>query len=197
MMVTDRNGDGQAEETRVLAEGWPLARAGIDAASTCFDPRDGSLYFGLGVRWYDNAYEIDDQGRAHNTLESERGAILRLSPDFKTRERLVTGVRWPIGLRFIESINGGPTFGPPWWAGAHPIADTHPFIRQVGDKGGCLAAFSQLLPLLYTPSWGSALPGTLSPARRVLSKQPQPSQTPQYSQMTIIFAIIVIIDLLL
>jgi putative heme-binding domain-containing protein len=191
MMVTDRNGDGQAEETRVLAEGWPLARAGIDAASTCFDPRDGSLYFGLGVRWYDNAYEIDDQGRAHNTLESERGAILRLSPDFKTRERLVTGVRWPIGLRFnahhdlfctdqegatwlpngnpfdelllieknrhygfpprhpkhlpqvidepsvfdygpqhqstcglrfIESINGGPTFGPPWWAGDALIA---------------------------------------------------------------------------
>lgn len=100
MMVTDRDGDGIAEEERVLAEGWPLARAGVDSASVCYDARDGSLYFGLGVRWYDNAYEIDAAGKAHNDLSSERGAILRLSPDFKTREKVCTGVRWPIGLRF-------------------------------------------------------------------------------------------------
>ncbi len=100
MMVTDRDGDGKADEERVLAEGWPLARAGVDSASVCYDERDGSLYFGLGVRWYDNAYEIDAAGKAHNDLTSERGAILRLSPDFKTREKICTGVRWPIGLRF-------------------------------------------------------------------------------------------------
>ncbi len=100
MMVTDRDGDGRAEEERVLAEGWPLARAGVDAASVCYDARDGSVYFGLGVRWYDNAYEIGADGKAANDLTSERGAILRISPDFKTREKLCTGVRWPIGLRF-------------------------------------------------------------------------------------------------
>lgn len=100
MMVTDRDGDGRAEEDRVLAEGWPLARAGVDTASVCYDPKDGSVYFGLGVRWYDNAYEIDATGQAQNDLSSERGAILRISPDFKTREKLCTGVRWPIGLRF-------------------------------------------------------------------------------------------------
>ena len=100
MMVTDRDGDGRAEEDRVLAEGWPLARAGVDTASVCYDPKDGSVYFGLGVRWYDNAYEIDASGKAQNDLSSERGAILRISPDFKTREKLCTGVRWPIGLRF-------------------------------------------------------------------------------------------------
>ena len=100
MMVTDRDGDGRAEEDRVLAEGWPLARAGVDTASVCYDARDGSVYFGLGVRWYDNAYELGADGKAANDLSSERGAILRISPDFKTREKLCTGVRWPIGLRF-------------------------------------------------------------------------------------------------
>jgi putative heme-binding domain-containing protein len=100
MMVTDRDGDGRAEEARAIAEGWPPARAGVDTASVCYDARDGSVYFGLGVRWYDNAYEIDPAGRAQNDLSSERGAILRIAPDFKSREKLCTGVRWPIGLRF-------------------------------------------------------------------------------------------------
>ena len=100
MMVTDRDGDGRAEEAKPIAEGWPLARAGIDAASVCYDARDGSVYFGLGVRWYNNAYEIDSGGVARNDLSSERGAILRIAPDFQSRERLCTGVRWPIGLRF-------------------------------------------------------------------------------------------------
>ncbi len=100
MMVTDRDGDGGADEDRVIAEGWPLARAGVDSASVCHDARDGSVYFGLGVRWYNNAYELDERGAAHNDLSSERGAILRIAPDFKSREKLCTGVRWPIGLRF-------------------------------------------------------------------------------------------------
>lgn len=100
MMVTDRDGDGRADEERVLAEGWPPARAGVDTASLCLDPKDGSIYFGLGVRWYNNAYELDERGVAHNDLSSERGAILRIAPDFKSREKLCTGVRWPVGLRF-------------------------------------------------------------------------------------------------
>ncbi len=100
MMVADHDGDGRAEEERVIAEGWPLARAGIDAASVCYDPKDGAVFFGLGVRWYNNAYELDEAGVAHNDLSSERGAILRIAPDFQSREKLCTGVRWPIGLRF-------------------------------------------------------------------------------------------------
>ncbi len=105
MMVTDKNGDDSAhgpDEVRVLASGWEPAHAGIDAASVCFDGKNGSLYYGLGVRLYNNAYELDDKGVAGNDLTSDRGAILRLSPDFKTREKLCTGLRWPVGLRFNE-----------------------------------------------------------------------------------------------
>ncbi len=100
MMVTDRDGDGRAEEEKVIAEGWPLAFAGIDTASVCYDPKDGAVFFGLGVKVYNNAYEFDAFGKPKNDLSSERGAILRIAPDFKSREKLCTGVRWPIGLRF-------------------------------------------------------------------------------------------------
>jgi putative heme-binding domain-containing protein len=102
MMVTDRDGDGKAEEEKVLAEGWPLALAGIDTASVCYDPKDGAVFFGLGVKVYNNAYEFDALGKPQNDLSSERGAILSIAPDFKSREKLCTGVRWPIGLRFNE-----------------------------------------------------------------------------------------------
>jgi putative heme-binding domain-containing protein len=102
MMITDTNGDGKADAERVIAEGWPLARAGVDTASVCYDQRDHSIYFGLGVRWYNNAYELDADGKARNDLSSERGAILRIAPDLKSREKLCTGVRWPIGLRFNQ-----------------------------------------------------------------------------------------------
>jgi putative heme-binding domain-containing protein len=102
MMVADQDHDGRAEVEKVLAEGWPLARAGVDTTSIYFDPKDGAVYFGLGVRWYDNAFELDRDGVAHNDLTSERGAILRISPDFKSREKLCTGVRWPICLRRNE-----------------------------------------------------------------------------------------------
>jgi putative heme-binding domain-containing protein len=102
MMVTDRYHDGKAEEEQVIAEGWPLAFAGIDTASICYDPKDGAVFFGLGVKLYNNAYEFDAFGKPQNDLSSERGAILRIAPDFKSREKLCTGVRWPIGLRFNE-----------------------------------------------------------------------------------------------
>ncbi len=100
MMVTDRDGDGRAEEEKVIAEGWPLAFAGIDTASVCYDPKDGAVFFGLGVKVYNNAYEFDAFGKPQNDLNNERGAILRIAPDFQSREKLCTGVRWPIGLRF-------------------------------------------------------------------------------------------------
>lgn len=102
MMVMDRDHDGKAEEEKVIATGWPLAFAGIDTASVCYDPKDGAVFFGLGVRLYNNAYEFDAFGKSQNDLSSERGAILRIAPDFKSREKICTGIRWPICLRFNE-----------------------------------------------------------------------------------------------
>ena len=40
------------------------------------------------------------QGKAHYDVKSERGTILRVSPDFKTREIVCTGIRFPVALAF-------------------------------------------------------------------------------------------------
>src|SRR5262249_42315347 len=47
------------------------------------------------------AYLIDpSSGDSRYRLSSERGAILKVSPDFKTREIVCTGIRFPVGLAF-------------------------------------------------------------------------------------------------
>ena len=100
IMVADQDGDDRAEVVQTLAEGWPPARAGVDVTGLALDPSDGSVWFGLGVRLYNDAYEIAETGTAQNDLSGERGAIYRIAPDFKSREKICTGIRWPIALRF-------------------------------------------------------------------------------------------------
>ncbi|MFT4638840.1 MAG: putative heme-binding domain-containing protein [Verrucomicrobiales bacterium] len=100
LMIADQDGDDRAEIVQTLAEGWPPARAGVDVTGLTVNPRDGSVWFGLGVRLYNDAYEIEETGTAQNDLSGERGSILRIAPDFKSREKICTGIRWPIALRF-------------------------------------------------------------------------------------------------
>lgn len=100
IMLADRDGDDRAETMTTLAEGWPPARAGVDVTGLAVDPRDGAVWFGLGVRLYNDAYELEETGVAGNDLSGERGAIHRIAPDFGSREKICTGIRWPIALRF-------------------------------------------------------------------------------------------------
>ena len=103
LMLADKDGDDRAEIMQTLAEGWPPARAGVDVTGLALHPSDGSVWFGLGVRLYNDAYEIEETGTAQNDLSGERGAIYRIAPDFKSREKICTGIRWPIALRFNEA----------------------------------------------------------------------------------------------
>src|SRR5262249_4671750 len=64
------------------------------------DPKDGSVYFGLGTTDYTNAYLIDKDGKPGYRLDGERGTVLKVSPDFKKREIFCTGIRFPVGLAF-------------------------------------------------------------------------------------------------
>ncbi len=100
LMLADQDGDDRAEVMQTLAEGWPPARAGVDVTGLALDPEDGAVWFGLGVRLYNDAYEIEETGVAQNDLSGERGAIFRIAPDFGSREKICTGIRWPIALRF-------------------------------------------------------------------------------------------------
>jgi putative heme-binding domain-containing protein len=86
------------------------------------DPRDGSVYFGLGTGDFTNAYQMKD-GQARYSLASERGTILRVAPDFKSREIVATGIRFSVGLAFNR---GGDLFctdqeGATWLPNGNPF----------------------------------------------------------------------------
>lgn len=98
-MFVDRDGDDVADEEVVVAEGWKEIPQNVDAVGIAMDS-DGAIYFGLGTADYSNAYLIDDQGKAHYDLESERGTVQRIAPDLKSRETICTGVRFPVALAF-------------------------------------------------------------------------------------------------
>ncbi len=185
-LVVDTNGDDKADAEIIVATGWNQIWHGVDALGVAVD-KDNNVFFGLGAANYTDAYLINKtNGVAAYSLESERGTILKVSPDFKHREIVCTGIRFPVamaftksgdlfctdqegatwlpngnpldellyiqpgrhygfpprhpkhlpnvidepsvfdyapqhestcGLNFNESVNGGPVFGPPSWAG--------------------------------------------------------------------------------
>ncbi len=186
-LILDKDRDGKADEEIIVASGWQEIMQNVDAVGVAVDPKDGSIYFGLGCTNFANAYLIDPKtGKAGYDLKSEHGTIQKVSADFKTRTTVCTGVRftcalafnregdlfateqegatwlpngnpldellhiqpgkhygfpprhpkhlpdvldWPaiveygpqhqstVGMCFNESVNGGPAFGPDFWAG--------------------------------------------------------------------------------
>jgi putative heme-binding domain-containing protein len=189
-LILDADRDGKAEKEIVVASGWTMLKHGVDALGVAID-KEGNVYFGLGVEDFANAYLIDKDGRSHFNIKTERGTIQRVSPDFRTRDIIATGVRFPValafnrlgdlfatdqegatwlpngnpfdellqiqqgrhygfpprhprhlqgvidepsvfdytpqhqstcGLNFNEAVNGGPTFGPEFWAGDALVA---------------------------------------------------------------------------
>ncbi|MGQ0634944.1 MAG: ThuA domain-containing protein [Planctomycetaceae bacterium] len=102
-LIVDTDGDDKADKEHVLAEGWTELQHGVDAVGVAFDKSDGSVYFGLGTAAYLNAYLVDKEGNPKYSLQDERGTILRVAPDFKSREIVCTGVRFPVGLAFNRS----------------------------------------------------------------------------------------------
>src|SRR5207249_359569 len=79
--------------------GWKELPHGVDALGVVLD-KEGSVYFGLGCADYTNPYLLDKEGKAHYDIKSERGTILKVSPDFKKRQIIATGIRFPVGLAF-------------------------------------------------------------------------------------------------
>jgi putative heme-binding domain-containing protein len=100
LLVTDTDGDGKADKVIVVADGWNEFSVNIDVIGVAVDPTDESVYFGRGTPNYANGYLLDKEGRAAFSLNDERGTIQRVSPDFKTREVVAKGIRFPVGLRF-------------------------------------------------------------------------------------------------
>ena len=96
-------GDGTAE-LQTVTGGWlpPTAAAGsnLDAIGLAVDPA-GNIYFGLGVDAWNGAYRLNKKtGLSDYNQFSERGTIIRLSSDWKRRDIISTGLRFPVSLAF-------------------------------------------------------------------------------------------------
>jgi putative heme-binding domain-containing protein len=98
-LIVDTNGDDKADKEIVVAEGWPPSFVNVDATGVVMGP-DGSVYFGIGTANFVEPLLIDKEGRSQYDLSGERGTIIRVAPDLKSREILCTGIRFPIGLAF-------------------------------------------------------------------------------------------------
>ncbi|MCA9136161.1 MAG: ThuA domain-containing protein [Planctomycetales bacterium] len=121
-LIVDQDGDDRADQEIVIASGWNEIPQNVDATGMAM-AADGSLYFGLGTADYSNAFLIDDDGVSHYRLDSDRGTVQRLSPDFKTRETVCTGIRFPIAFAFNPQ---GDLFcteqeGATWLANGNPF----------------------------------------------------------------------------
>ena len=99
-LLLDKDGDDVAEEEVIVATGWKELFVQVDALGVAVDPKDHSVYFGIGTENFTDGYLRDENGNAKYALDNEHGTILRVTPDFKSREIVATGIRFPVALRF-------------------------------------------------------------------------------------------------
>lgn len=102
-LIVDTDGDGRADKEQVLASGWPDRPHNVDTIGLAVDRRDNSIYFGVGTPNYANGYLLDSKGKAQFDPKDERGSIIRIAPDLKSREIFCNGVRFSVALRFNRS----------------------------------------------------------------------------------------------
>ena len=95
------NGPCQLE---TVASGWPepTGKAGsdLDSVGITVDSQS-NIYFGLGCDNWHEAYRVNKQtGKSDYNIRSDRGTIQKISPDWKKREPVCTGVRFTVSLAF-------------------------------------------------------------------------------------------------
>jgi putative heme-binding domain-containing protein len=100
VLIVDTDRDGKADKEIELAGGWKESFHQVDGLGVAYDKRDGSVYFGRGTYNFADPLRMDKQGKSHYSLTDESSAIIRVAPDFKSREVVATGIRFPVGLAF-------------------------------------------------------------------------------------------------
>ena len=97
-LILDADRDGKADEEKVIASGWTPLWVAVDALGVAID-REGSVYFGLGTDNFIDPHRVDrSSGKAAYRLTDEHGTIQKISPDFRHRETVATGFRFPVAL---------------------------------------------------------------------------------------------------
>lgn len=118
-------GDGTGE-LETVASGWVGPAISATSALDTYGiavAQDGTVYFGLGCDAWSNPYRIDAAGHSEYNLHSDRGTIQKLSPDWKTRTTVATGIRFTVSLAFNAA---GDLFatdqeGATWLANGNPF----------------------------------------------------------------------------
>jgi len=99
-LLLDTDNDDIGDKEVIVASGWRELPHNVDSLGVAIDPRDGSVYFGLGCEDFTNAYGLTGDAPARYSKDSERGTILRAAADFKSRAVVATGIRFPVAIRF-------------------------------------------------------------------------------------------------
>ena len=124
-LLKDTDGDGAADLSEAVVSGWERENYNNDtrndAAGVAIDT-DGNLYFSLGCMSYNKAWLLDADGVSHYDRSSERGTILKVSPDRSRREILATGLRFVIGMEFNRhgDLFATDQEGDTWFPGGNP-----------------------------------------------------------------------------
>lgn len=103
ILITDTDGDDRADTETTVAKGWSESFHNVDALGVAVDPRDHSVYFGLGTANFADPYVRDKDGNVGYQLDGERSSILKVSADFSKREVFCTGIRFPVALAFNQA----------------------------------------------------------------------------------------------
>lgn len=146
LLLADTDGDGVADTETTVATGWAESFHNVDALGVAVDPRDHSIYFGLGAANFTDAYVRDAEGRPTYRLEGERSAILRVSPDFTEREPFCTGIRFTVGLAFNRhgDLFGTDQEGATWVPNGNPFDEL--LHLEQGRHYGFPARHPEFLP---------------------------------------------------
>lgn len=124
-LLKDTDGDGLADQSETVVSGWVKEENNSDtrndAAGITLD-KDGNLYFSLGCMSYNKAWLIDENGKSQYDPQSERGSILKVSPDRKHRKVMATGLRFIVGLEFNKhgDLFATDQEGDTWFPGGNP-----------------------------------------------------------------------------
>jgi putative heme-binding domain-containing protein len=135
VLLKDTDNDGRADHEEVVVSDWikddGITGGGVDALGIAID-RDNNLYFGLGCANFANPYRMHE-GKARYDIKSERGTILRVSPDRKTREVFCTGYRFGINLAFNRhgDLFGTDQEGETWLPNGNPRDELNHIRRGV------------------------------------------------------------------
>jgi putative heme-binding domain-containing protein len=121
-LILDVDRDGKADKEIVIARGWKELPHGVDSLGVALDSA-GNVYFGLGTTDFTNAYQVDASGKAAYNLKDEHGTIQKISPDFRHREIIATGIRFPVALAFnrLGDLFATDQEGATWLSNGNPF----------------------------------------------------------------------------